>query len=249
MDEDDHEQYDSERINLQRKVRVVGNFSDTNLPFRALKLKVIRKFNINANIIYSYMNKEMDDNLDKTNNVPFLFSCAALSDRDRNEQLVITSRGPRTREPSSNQHFGKCVRKLHEYGRAKCEGAKTPRINFQDEDPASKDAGELIKVEFETNFNGRSKWHFCSTDGRAKYLNTSEGSPGSRVMQKKTKKFLFLSNIVDFSQNLYFVLQAADVTSNGKMTTRRKSNKTSHFLSLLYITIMCNRHSLMTYAV
>lgn len=39
---------------------------------------------------------------------------------------------------------------------------------WQGPHPASKDAS------LDNYFNGRTKWHFCSTDARSKYFNTSE---------------------------------------------------------------------------
>lgn len=78
MDEDEHENYDSESTARQKKVRVPGHFSDTR--FATYSHEVIRKFLHNYEFYYRHLNKEQEDKLDQMDNAPFLFSCAALSD-------------------------------------------------------------------------------------------------------------------------------------------------------------------------
>lgn len=47
-------------------------------------------------------------------------------------------------------------------------------IRWQGPHPASKSSSELIKISLDQHFKGRSNWHFCATDQRAKYFTTSE---------------------------------------------------------------------------
>lgn len=75
---DDERYDDSESTIRQKKVRAPGHFSDTR--FATYSSEVIRKFLHNYEFYYRHLNEEQDDKLDKMDNAPFLFSCAALSD-------------------------------------------------------------------------------------------------------------------------------------------------------------------------
>lgn len=64
-------------------------------------------------------------------------------------------------------------------------------IRWQGPHPASKSGSEIVTILLDQHFKGRSNWHFCATDARAKYFTTSEVLTRARQSAEKNEKISF----------------------------------------------------------
>lgn len=66
---------------------------------------------------------------------------------------------------------------LHSQNRTKLDVKTVEKetvLRWQAPHPASKDDDELIRKSLDSHFKDRSKWHFCTSDPRAKYFATGK---------------------------------------------------------------------------
>lgn len=66
-------------------------------------------------------------------------------------------------------------------------------IRWQGPHPASKSSNELIATSLDHHFKGRSNWHFCSKDERAKYFTSSEVLMRIKKTAEENEKISFVS--------------------------------------------------------